>query len=152
MNTEKNNNFIRYGSLIGLVIALLGMYYLYSNEYLFSKNPLSIIIQILAIILMVFARITFGIRSFHAPANITRGKLITNGVYKYFRHPIYASLIYFFSTSLISFPIKNTITPVILIIIGLSIRIFFEEQALISHYKEYKKYSEKTKRIIPFIL
>ncbi len=143
---------IKIASLLGLGLALFGVFYLYDKNLLFSNNIVVIIIQILAVGLMIWARLTFGFRSFHATANTTKGGLVTNGPYHWFRHPIYASLIYFFRSCVIAFPFKETVFAVLLITIGLLIRIFLEEKSLIDSYKQdYMDYSKKTKRIIPFI-
>ncbi|MEO8416969.1 MAG: isoprenylcysteine carboxylmethyltransferase family protein [Ginsengibacter sp.] len=143
---------IKITSLAGLGIALLGLIYLYEKNLIFSNNIVAIIIQILAAGLMIWSRMTFGFRSFHATANTTKGGLVTNGPYHWFRHPIYASLIYFFWSCIIAFPFKETILAVLLITVGLLIRIFLEEKSLIDSYKqEYLDYSKTTKKIIPFI-
>jgi hypothetical protein len=39
--------------------------------------------------------LTFGARSFHAGANPTDGGVVTAGPYRFFRHPIYAAILYF---------------------------------------------------------
>ena len=54
-----------------------------------------IAVQAAAIVLMVWARLTFGRRSFHAAANPTSGGLVTSGPYRFVRHPIYAAACYF---------------------------------------------------------
>jgi protein-S-isoprenylcysteine O-methyltransferase Ste14 len=101
---------------------------------------------------MVWARLTFGVRSFHATANTTKGGLVTNGPYRWLRHPIYAALIYFFWSCVIAFPFEETIIGVLLITVGLMIRIFLEEKSLVDTYmQQYLDYSKQTKRIIPFL-
>ncbi|HEY9220895.1 MAG TPA: methyltransferase [Lutibacter sp.] len=144
--------FIKYGSLIAFGVAIIGMTYLVLHKSIITENPISIIIQICSFGLMIWARIIFGFRSFHASANTTNGKLITNGPYKYFRHPIYAAVIYFFLSSLISFPYLETLLAVLLIIGGLFARMLFEEKSLQITYPEYEFYAKKTKRIIPFYI
>ncbi|MEO7047468.1 MAG: isoprenylcysteine carboxylmethyltransferase family protein [Ferruginibacter sp.] len=143
---------LKIASLLGFLLALIGVYILYDKHLIFSENKIVITIQILAAALMVWARLTFGIRSFHAAANTTKGALVTNGPFRWFRHPIYAALIYFFWSCVIAFPFKETIFAVLLITFGLLIRIFFEERYLVDTYKQqYLDYCKKTKRIIPFI-
>jgi len=100
---------------------------------------------------MIWARLTFGIRSFNASANATKGKLVTSGPYRWFRHPIYAALIYFFIGSLIAYPTLEVFMVVLLISSGLFIRMLLEEKSLSGSYPEYVEYSKKTKRIIPFV-
>lgn len=142
---------IKIVSLIGFGIAVAGILYLVERHYIFSNNPIAIGFPVLAAALMVWARLTFGVRSFNATANTTRGKLVTNGPYHWFRHPIYASLIYFFIASIISFPYVDVIIAFVLIVAGLFVRMILEERSLINTYDEYAAYSKRTKRIIPFI-
>lgn len=142
---------IKIPSLIAFAVALVGVFYLYNKNYIFSKNPFSIAIQVFALGLMIWARLTFGMRSFHAAANATKGRLVTNGPYRWFRHPIYAALIYFFAASIISFPFIETVVAFLLIFIGLFARMLLEEKSLRIAYDDYAAYCKKTKRIIPFI-
>jgi protein-S-isoprenylcysteine O-methyltransferase Ste14 len=142
---------LKTGSLIAFGVAILGMVFLIKNKYVLSYNPITIFIQLCSVGLIIWARITFGLRSFHASANTTKGKLITNGPYKWFRHPIYAAVIYFFWASVISYPFIQAVAAVILITAGLFMRMIFEEKSLLATYDEYAAYSKRTKRIIPFI-
>jgi protein-S-isoprenylcysteine O-methyltransferase Ste14 len=141
----------KIGSLIALGFVFIGALFLVDKNYILSKNPITIIIQICSIGLMIWARITFGFRSFHAAANTTKGGLVTNGPYQWLRHPIYASIIYFFVACLISYPFKETIVAVILIIGGLFARMLLEEKFLLAAYEGYADYSKDSKRIIPFL-
>ncbi len=139
-------------SLGGFILVVLGFYYLILNEWVFSRNPVSISIQVGAVILMIWSRITFGIRSFHASADTTKGALVTHGPYKFLRHPIYASIIYFSWSILISYPCLRVLLAVILISGGLFLRMVFEEKELLKTYPEvYEAYSKKAKRIIPYL-
>ena len=45
----------------------------------FANSPLAIAVQIEAALLMIWARLTFGMRSFHLAANPTAGGLVTTG-------------------------------------------------------------------------
>ncbi len=141
----------KIGSLVALGIALLGVFFLIDKNHIFSKNPIAIIIQLCSLVLMIWARFTFGLRSFHATANTTKGELVTNGPYRWFRHPIYAAIIYFFLATVISYPFIETVGAVILICGGLFVRMVLEEKFLNEEYVEYAEYSKRTKRIIPFV-
>jgi protein-S-isoprenylcysteine O-methyltransferase Ste14 len=141
----------KIGSLIGFGIVVLGLLFLIDKNYILSKNPITIIIQICSIALMIWARITFGLRSFHATANTTKGELVTTGPYRWLRHPIYAAVIYFSSASIIAYPFIDTMVAVILISVGLFIRMILEEKSLLLTYDDYAEYSKRAKRIIPFV-
>ena len=142
---------LKYTSIFALVVAVLGIALLINKDYLFSSNPFAITIQILAGGLMLWSRITFGFRSFHAAANTTEGELVTKGPYSVLRHPIYASLIYFFWACVISYPFIETIAAVILITAGLFARMLIEEKFLLATYPEYSAYSKRTWRVIPYL-
>jgi len=109
------------------------------------------IIQISAIILMIWARLVFGKRSFHLTAKTTKGKLITNGPYKIIRHPIYAAICLFVLASLGNNFSWQTAFWVALVVLGSLIRIFCEEHILLDQYPDYRAYARKTKRLIPFL-
>ena len=59
---------------LGMVAGLLGLLYL---RRLFSPSPLAVVPQLAAVLLMIWARVTFGRRSFHFAANPTAGELVT---------------------------------------------------------------------------
>ena len=100
---------------------------------------------------MVWARITFGSRSFHFAANPTEGGLVTTGPYKYFRHPIYASVLYFAIPGVIANLTGLNVLLLILLIVGVAIRIYTEETLVIRQYPDYAEYAIRTKRIVPFL-
>lgn len=139
------------GSKIGFIIAVFGLMILIQKEYVFSPNPLAIFIQVFSAALMIWSRLTLGVRSFHVAANPTEGKLITVGPYRWLRHPIYAAIIYFSWACLISFPYLWTIFSVFLITGGLFIRMIMEEKSLRDTYPDYDAYCRKAKRIIPYL-
>lgn len=138
-------------SFLAFGLALLGLVFLINKDYILSTNPVTIIIQLCSIAFMIWARITFGLRSFHVTANSTKGELVTTGPFRWLRHPIYASAIYFSWASIISYPYIDSIAAVILITIGLFVRMILEEKSLLLSYDNYAEYSKHTKRIIPFI-
>ena len=142
---------IKNPSLIGLLFAMIAMGILVFRKSLFGVGPIVISIQVFAGLIMLWSRVTFGKRSFHASASPTSGGLITTGPYKFVRHPIYASILYFTWAgisahfSVINFLLGATIT------VGLFIRIFAEERLVEKLYPNYLLYAARTKRIIPYI-
>jgi hypothetical protein len=89
-------------SLIALLVLVACVWWLGLNKSIFGTSATVIAIQVLAISLIVWARFTFGIRSFHATANPTTGGLVRSGPYKYIRHPIYAAVLYFIWAGIIA--------------------------------------------------
>ena len=139
-------------SLVALVVTIAGLYFLIKHQLLLSWNPITIAIQVLAVALMLWARFTFGYRSFHGASNPTEGQLMITGPYKYWRHPIYASIIYFIWASVIAYPYMLTIAVAITVTMALVSRALLEEYFLFKVYPEYEVYARRTKRFIPYIV
>ncbi|MGD1007996.1 MAG: methyltransferase [Ignavibacteriaceae bacterium] len=136
----------------GFAIAVLALVTLTFRESILANGIAAILIQIIAILLMIWARVTFGGRSFHATADPTEGGLITFGPYHYIRHPIYAAIMYFLWAGIYShFSLLNVLLG-LGATFGLIIRILAEEHLVTERYPEYIEYARRTKRIIPFLL
>src|SRR5437868_8753690 len=71
----------RLASLGGLAVMLAGVFGLIAIRSLFGVEPIAIAVQIAAAALMLAARLTLGVRSFHAAANPTEGGIVTKGPY-----------------------------------------------------------------------
>lgn len=142
----KLGSFVGFFSMVAALIALLW------GHSLFGESPIPIGVQILAFSLMVWARLTFGGRSFHAAASPTEGGIVTSGPYRYLRHPIYAAVLYFTWGGVLShFSIVNLALGTCAVA-GAGLRIAAEEKLLVERYPEYNEYANRTKRIIPFLI
>jgi len=150
-NKTNKDRTSKIGSIVVFGLAVVGLVFLVYKRDLFSTNPIGIIIQVLAAGLMVWARIIFGTRSFHAIANTTEGKLVTNGPYQLLRHPIYAAIVYFVWAGVLSHLFIDAIAAAVLISVCLIIRMLIEEKFLLMAYDEYSIYSKRTYRLIPFL-
>ena len=138
-------------SVAGLIAAIVSLVILALQNSLFATGNVAIAIQVLAVFLMIWARLTFGRRSFHAAANPTEGGLVTTGPYKYLRHPIYAAAIYFcWAGVLTHFSLLHSLLG-LLAIAGLSVRMLAEERLVTERYPDYADYAARTKRVVPFV-
>jgi protein-S-isoprenylcysteine O-methyltransferase Ste14 len=142
----------RTASLTGYFVLVLALVGLVLESSIFAIGYVLITIQLLAIMLMVWARITFGRRSFHAGANPTEGGLVTTGPYAFIRHPIYASILYFLWAAVFSHLSVINVSFGAIGTVGVSIRIYAEEHFLLLQYPEYADYAARTKRVIPFLI
>jgi len=142
---------LRVYSVAGYGIMVLALILLIFVRGLFSSLVVVIAVQILAAMLMVWARVTFGSRSFHFAADATKGGLVTTGPYKYIRHPIYAAVLLFTVAGVLgNFSWLNA-GLFVLLCFGVGIRIFCEERLVQIEYPEYTEYAGRTKRIIPLV-
>jgi len=119
---------------------------------LFAHGPVLVGIQVVAGALMLWARLTFGGRSFHAGANPTAGGLVTTGPYRFVRHPIYTALLLFFWAGVASHGTILSVLTAIVATAALGVRMVAEEELVNDQYPEYAEYAGRTKRVIPFLL
>jgi len=134
---------------LAMVVALVG---LIATRALFSPSPWVVAVQLAATVQFVWARITFGERSFHAAADPTEGGLVTTGPYRYLRHPIYASVCWFAFAGALAHRSLVTAGLGLLLLAGALARMLAEERLLLERYPEYAEYAARTKRLIPFVL
>ena len=84
-----------------------------------------------------------------------RGKvLVTSGAYKYFRHPIYASILDFFLVGL-AFYLKSyfVLLSVAVLLLVWARLVDFEEKELAKVFGgRYKEYQKRTKKFIPRLI
>ena len=79
-------------------------------------------------------------------------QLITNGVYRYIRHPLYASLLFFGVGAFLKDPSLLGGGFMGTLFAGVIVTSIIEEQYNLERFGEvYLEYREKTKRFIPFI-
>ena len=131
-----------------MVGGLGGLYYWGA---LFARHPMVIAVQVAAFALMVAARLTFGRRSFHASADPTAGDLVTTGPYAYFRHPIYAAILYFIWAGALDHLSWRVLACAGLITAGAFARMHIEEHLLVGKYPEYRAYKSRVRRIVPYV-
>lgn len=130
-----------------LFISLLAVYVNSNNlgfiQYLFIFTGLWIGLWAIFVMRKSKLRIT---------PDVARGAtLIKKGPYKYLRHPMYTSVLLVCFGLLLSNFYQTTTTFFILLLTALSFKIKYEEIQLNKNFEEYKKYSKKTKKLIPFI-
>ena len=139
-------------SILAYASVVIGMISLILWKSMFANSPLAIAVQIAAALLMIWARVTFGMRSFHLAANPTAGGLVTAGPYHVLRHPIYAAVIWFVWAGVACHWTTRSILAAVVVTAGLVTRMMLEEAQLRSRYPEYPAYMARTRRLVPFIV
>lgn len=142
---------IRTASIAGYILMVGGLVGLILRRQVFSTAPIVIILQVCALALMLWARRTFGRRSFHVSAAPTEGGLVTGGPYRWIRHPIYAAVCLFAWACVAGHPSLFSTGMAVLVMCGSLVRIVREERLLEERYPEYRAYARRTRRLIPYI-
>ena len=138
-------------SIIGYVGMVGGLLGLLATRNLFLFSPLVISLQVAALLLFLWARVTFGRRSYHVVADPTEGGLVTGGPYRYIRHPIYAAMCLFTLAGVAGHWSWGTGLCGGLVLAGAVIRIFCEEALVAARYPKYAQYAATTWRMIPYV-
>ena len=119
--------------------------------------PVSKIVGLVIMIIGFTIALTavFTLKRFYASVLVTRvdHRLITHGIYRFVRHPIYLGVLLIcsvalpvYSSSAWGFLILSLLIPIVL---G---RISMEEGLLTEHFGEaYREYKSSTRKLIPFL-
>jgi len=131
-----------------LIIFLMFVFIKAKSKYFL----LGIAILTISIIIGLLAIKEQGNNDFNIRPDINPNcKLITTGVYKYIRHPMYFSVIFGMLGILVAFFNYVEFILYIFLIFIMLIKLHYEEQLWCNHTKEYLEYKKRTKKLIPFI-
>lgn len=143
-------NSVRLSMLATLV--LVGcIAYLVVTHTVLGTGPITLGLQAAAAALMVWARLTFGLRSFHAGANPTEGPLVTAGPYGIVRNPIYTAILLFVGAAGAAHPSWMSLLVFAVACAAVMVRVLSEESYLRARYSEYRDYERRVKRLVPLI-
>ena len=138
-------------SIIGYVGMVTGLVAQWATGNLFSSSPLVIAVQIGAVLLLLWARLTFRRRSFHVMANPTEGGLVTEGPYRYIRHPIYTAMVVIGGAGVgAHWSWASGLLGGLMVGCAL-LRIYCEEVMVTARYPEYRQYAATTWRMFPYV-
>ncbi len=161
--SKQKDRFNRSISLITFILLPIGViaplveyiYFWESNLILLIQFSLFIIglgSQILGGTLLIGSRIQLG--KYGGPKIVIEEnqRLITEGLYKYIRHPMYTGfLLFFLGYSISLLGILTSILITISLFIIFKNRMELEEVLLLQEFPEdYKQYINRTKRLLPF--
>jgi len=138
-------------SILGYLGMFAGLLGLVALRAVLSVSPFVIAVQVASLLLAVWARVTFGRRSFHVAANPTEGGLVTSGPYHFIRHPIYTAICLFTVAGVASHWSWGAGACGVLVISSLVMRMFCEEKLVTERYPDYQQYAATTWRMIPYV-
>ena len=78
-------------------------------------------------------------------------ELVTSGIYGLIRHPMYLSVLLMMSAFLWWYPSSYEFVLFGILFINLVVKLRYEEYLWCCDSEDYRKYMQKTKRLIPFV-
>lgn len=112
-----------------------------------------LIIQILALSLSLWGITSMRYGNFNVQPEVKKNaQFISKGPYKIIRNPMYAGILLFFGIAVINKFNFIRLLVLLLLIISLLLKIFYEEKFLTERFGNiYLDYKKKTTRLIPYI-
>lgn len=119
------------------------------NDFVFFSGR---IIAAAGPLVIIWASINLGRSISPFPTPKEKGVLITDGIFKFIRHPIYSGFLLLLVGISISTGSLSRIVITLLAMIFFSIKASYEEEKLMKKYPEYFQYKERTGKFIPKIV
>jgi protein-S-isoprenylcysteine O-methyltransferase Ste14 len=149
------NNSLKGTLLVIGQFILLGLLILYpANSINYGVFGLTVTLAIAILLAMGFVILGLSFlalgKSLTAhPIPAKKGELVTDGLYRFARHPIYTGVLSIGLAMALSRGLFPHILFFIALIVLLNYKASFEEQLLRARYVDYASYADKTGRFLP---
>jgi protein-S-isoprenylcysteine O-methyltransferase Ste14 len=150
---KRYHGFPRFFVFEGLLLLGLLQWNSWFKDPLILRQLASWLFLILSMYYVFASIILYHRHTNHGQNFENSTKLVTSGLYKYVRHPMYASLLFLGWGMFLKSINLYSIILIVIITIALFITCKVEEKEMIKRFgEEYKSYMNKTKIWIPYII
>jgi protein-S-isoprenylcysteine O-methyltransferase Ste14 len=139
-------------SAFPLLVVISAVVALAATGSLFASSPWIVAVQAAAIGLSVWARRSFPSGTFRVVAAPGSPSVIRRGPYRLIRHPMYAAVLLFIWTAILSHLRPVTLAIGIVVTVIVLLRVIAEERVLRANYPDYREYARSTRALIPFLV
>lgn len=154
--TKPLARILKLGKIV--VLAFLLVQTLFLRVFPIAKNPkhlriAGVIIYLTGLVTAITGRIQLGknwveLEDYQV---LQEQSLVTNGIFRYVRHPIYAGD--FFLILGLELALNSWLVLGVIPLLAVIVRQVLAEEALLSQvFREYEAYRQRSKRFIPFLL
>lgn len=119
---------------------------------IYTGSPLDIVFQILSLVIMLEASWEMKQTKFYRIPDVGKqSELVTSGIYRYIRNPMYLSQLLFCGIL-----VANSFSPIrlfvwLLLLTNFLLKIQHEEALLHNNFPEFKEYKARSWKLIPYI-
>ncbi|MBP8252648.1 MAG: isoprenylcysteine carboxylmethyltransferase family protein [Herpetosiphon sp.] len=79
-------------------------------------------------------------------------QLVTHGIYRWIRHPMYSGLLLMSLALVIAYFTWWRLLVWLILLVNLWLKASYEESLLVRHFPDYAAYKQRTKRLIPWVV
>lgn len=102
-------------------------------------------------VIALFAFTKFGQWITPFPTPRPEGHLVTTGIYRVFRHPMYASFLWALMGMVLALRSLWGLGAWLFLAGFVEVKTRIEEKLLVAHYPEYTEYRKRVKKVLPWI-
>ncbi|MCM2372709.1 methyltransferase family protein [Aporhodopirellula aestuarii] len=115
------------------------------------NSPVALVLIVAGALLGIGAWLTFGLTKITVmPELKDEARLITNGPYRFIRHPMYTAVALFCLGFVVASPSLWRILIWIALVVVVTAKSRIEEAFLLDRFSEYSQYKKRTGRFLPF--
>jgi protein-S-isoprenylcysteine O-methyltransferase Ste14 len=142
----------RIKSILLVTLQFVFIFLLLSSSPLSNISAAAYAFIMLSILLVLWAIVTMQKSKLRIlPEPSPHATLITNGPYRFIRHPMYTAILLGCSGLLIHHYTWMRLSMLIALAVVLIIKLTWEERMLLKKFAAYKGYKQRSKRLFPFI-
>ena len=138
-------------SRVAGLLVLLTLLILLIRGDLLSRSPIVILAQVVALVVLIWARSSFQAGQFRVVATPSGGPLLRAGPYRFIRHPMYAGLMLVGLALLLSRFSPLALVFFLLFASATFVKAKLEETLMERMHPKYRDYKRQVKMFIPYL-
>jgi protein-S-isoprenylcysteine O-methyltransferase Ste14 len=138
--------------MIYVVIQFGCIIYLIINARFNLIEPFSALLIILSLIVGLMAVVNMRLDNLNiVPTLKDKHQLVTHGIYRFIRHPMYTSVLLLCLALTLTNPHNPALFIMLVLLVDLVLKSNLEEKLLTERFSTYQDYKNKTGRFLPFL-
>jgi protein-S-isoprenylcysteine O-methyltransferase Ste14 len=115
------------------------------------RQTISVLVAVAGVLLLTFGTFRLGRNLTPFPRPKAAGTLVTTGVYRIVRHPIYSGIVFLAVASAVRAPTVLVLPLPVMVFLFFDAKARFEEKWLVQRFTDYPAYQVRTAKLIPWL-